>query len=502
MVIEAVFFLCFIIKWKEANGMSNIVVDDDDMEDFKKVIQAIIEDGKELDVRRLICGWFYDAPWGLIRHDNMLELLAMCFFHGKPSKLSPTQLKMLKDFIQLQESTWGISFPPGYTKGLAYRDHIGQRLRAVHRPLALYLWVEGMHFLAGLILRCLGFTRYQGAAFDYWLRMPSVTAQDPAKAKVAKHMNGCNGVVNVRRAVENATARINGLDADTKVTADIAALTAACGETSPPVTPIKCEVSCAESQVEQVRQGAVAQVFVHGLGLGLGLYLPFLANMLHFRRTKIGTSTHKKTESGNPTADRVVHRNDSTVALLVDMPNVSHRLWGRKAPTLKQLADQLAAVLDLHGIDGAHFIGHSFGTFLLARLCKKFPSKVLSATLIDPVCFGLYTPEIITAIVYCNPFLSCIRYFLVARELQVATTLCRDFQWYHFNLWRDELPAKTLVVLSAKDTIVPVDHVSKILTGTHAQVLWLEGEHGRFMACPNAQSQIVTWLDNAHKASA
>lgn len=46
------------------------------------------------------------------------------------------------------------------------------------------------------------------------------------------------------------------------------------------------------------------------------------------------------------------------------------------------------------GSSGAHFIGHSFGTIVLAWLVNKRPDLVKHATFLDPVCFLLMKPDI------------------------------------------------------------------------------------------------------------
>ena len=66
----------------------------------------------------------------------------------------------------------------------------------------------------------------------------------------------------------------------------------------------------------------------------------------------------------------------------------------------------------------------------------------------------------------------------MARDVHHATSVCRSFFWSQLNLWPDQLPAQTLVVLSGKDDLVPVEATMKMLTGERPDVeLLLHKEH-------------------------
>jgi pimeloyl-ACP methyl ester carboxylesterase len=56
-----------------------------------------------------------------------------------------------------------------------------------------------------------------------------------------------------------------------------------------------------------------------------------------------------------------------------------------------------------HGFKSAHFVGHSYGTFVVSRFCKRYPSWVHSATFVDPVCFCLYLSHLVATFVYKKP---------------------------------------------------------------------------------------------------
>ena len=52
-------------------------------------------------------------------------------------------------------------------------------------------------------------------------------------------------------------------------------------------------------------------------------------------------------------------------------------------------------MLDRLGYEVAHFVGHSFGTAVLAWIARKQPSRVASLAFLDPICFLLYRPTVV-----------------------------------------------------------------------------------------------------------
>jgi pimeloyl-ACP methyl ester carboxylesterase len=40
-------------------------------------------------------------------------------------------------------------------------------------------------------------------------------------------------------------------------------------------------------------------------------------------------------------------------------------------------------------------VGHSYGTLVASRLVKRFPERLHSLCLVDPVCFGMYMPHLL-----------------------------------------------------------------------------------------------------------
>jgi len=101
----------------------------------------------------------------------------------------------------------------------------------------------------------------------------------------------------------------------------------------------------------------------------------------------------------------------------------------------------------------------------MAWMAKKAPQHVSSMTFMDPVCFLLIKPDVCYNFMYrepADPTQLLINYFL-AKELYIAHSLSRNFFWFQNQLWPEELPCPTLVVLNGRDSIVPAHSVRRYL---------------------------------------
>ena len=47
------------------------------------------------------------------------------------------------------------------------------------------------------------------------------------------------------------------------------------------------------------------------------------------------------------------------------------------------------------GFSRAVFVAHSYGTFVLARIVKRFPSAVHNVVMLDPACLMLAAPQLL-----------------------------------------------------------------------------------------------------------
>ena len=227
-------------------------------------------------------------------------------------------------------------------------------------------------------------------------------------------------------------------------------------------------------------------VFFHGVGMGLVLYIPFLRTLLATARS-----------DGRP-RDVVV----------MDMRWVSMRLTNH-VPTVDEVADdfQRALTRTYGAARGVQLVGHSYGTFCCARVVQKFPELVSSVCLVDPVCFLLIMPDILSNFLV-NPPRSpwqhgiaayardLIRIVFCSREESISHAFCRDFYWHQYTLWFDQLPRRSTVVLSAEDEIVPSAALRRYLTHPLYRrqirtIWWPHFDHAAFLGCQASVQQVA-----------
>lgn len=179
-------------------------------------------------------------------------------------------------------------------------------------------------------------------------------------------------------------------------------------------------------------------VFCHGIGVGVFQYLNFIG-MLSER-----------------CSDRTI--------FLVSLPHISTRIKA-DVPSSGEMVASLTDMLASWRHPRAHFIGHSFGTVVLAWMVLRAPSLVSQVTFIDPVCFLLVKPDVCHNFIYRKPATPTQLFFnfFGARELFIAHSLSRNFFWFENLLWPEQLTMPALVVLSGKDSIVPAHSIRRYL---------------------------------------
>jgi len=228
---------------------------------------------------------------------------------------------------------------------------------------------------------------------------------------------------------------------------------------------------------KKLTQDDTPVVLVHGIGAGLMPYLG-LIRMLRYL----------------PPANR------PPALFLVELPHISMQLH-ETIPTSWQTTDAIRSALARYGgWQRARFIGHSYGTYVVAWCIKQCPSLVAGAILIDPVCFLTFTPTTAYSFLYKKPVTTeeHMIYFFVSREPFVAHTLTRHFWWWENCLWAEEVRDIPVVAyLSGQDMIVSSTAVRRYLLKHNIQaVCFPELHHAQFILDPKAMKEIVSCVVN------
>jgi pimeloyl-ACP methyl ester carboxylesterase len=205
---------------------------------------------------------------------------------------------------------------------------------ALHRPLLVYLLAGLLDMGSDCVIRCLGFRRLRVGGMSFWVRRGQPPPPSPPR--------GGGG------------AR----------------------QQPPPQEP--------------------PIVFVHGVGLGLVTYLPFLRGLFAMSR----------------------HR----AVVLLELPHVSMKLGIDRFPGIQLIADLTEQALQQLELPAALWVCHSLGTFVFAGINRLKPHLIDSVVLIDPVCFMLWEATTMNNFCYCDPVtpMEIVQQYHVCRELLIS----------------------------------------------------------------------------------
>jgi len=177
--------------------------------------------------------------------------------------------------------------------------------------------------------------------------------------------------------------------------------------------------------------------FVHGIGLGLIMYIPLIDALL---------------ETGRP-------------IFLPEIPYVSgFRPWQSPNAVLQPavVCGTMTAMLATHGYMRAAWMGHSYGTTWLSYLCKYAPHVVAAVLFLDPICFCLHVPRLTKSFVYMKPDPGTISY-MVRTDVTINWTIQRSFPWAWVILFTEQIDFPASVFLSEKDALVPAKTIEDYL---------------------------------------
>lgn len=178
-------------------------------------------------------------------------------------------------------------------------------------------------------------------------------------------------------------------------------------------------------------------VFVHGIGVGLIVYIPLIDALL---------------KTGRP-------------LFFPEIPYVTaFRPWQSRHSVLQPavVCNTMSAMLASHGFLKGVFIGHSYGTSWISYMCKYASHSVAAAMFLDPVCFCLHVPRLTKSFVYMPPDPGTVSYF-VRTDLMVNWTIQRSFPWAWIILFTEQITVPCSIFLSSKDALVPSEVVEKYL---------------------------------------
>ncbi|KAI0473489.1 hypothetical protein GGR56DRAFT_534264 [Xylariaceae sp. FL0804] len=224
-------------------------------------------------------------------------------------------------------------------------------------------------------------------------------------------------------------------------------------------------------------------VFLHGIGIGLSTYVPYLARLnppSHGQRGQVGI-------------------------IAVELLPISFRLTG--APLDKaEFLRQITAIVEAHGWQRFVLAAHSYGTVLATHMLSSptLNPRIESAVLMDPVSILLHLPDVAYNFTRRRPrgANEWQLWYFASMDPGVAHCLGRHFFWKENIVWKEDLvrvgapPSaadgdsggvdggslptrgkgrRVAVCLSERDLIVDTATVAQYLAGNGQ---WWDPNHG------------------------
>jgi len=211
-------------------------------------------------------------------------------------------------------------------------------------------------------------------------------------------------------------------------------------------------------------------VFVHGVGIGLATYLPFLLQLVRQKQ-----SSHR-------------------TIMLIELPHVSMKLNVETVPTMKQIADYTEEAMTLFRLKPAVWIAHSLGTFVFAAVNRLKRHLVNSVVLLDPVCFLLYEATTMNNFCYCTPTtpIEIIQQYHICKELTISHYFHRHFWWQECVLFSRDIPPNCVIFISELDNIFDTSRVIEYLNMAGSDVRILPGQgHGEWLVHWKSTARIL-----------
>lgn len=124
----------------------------------------------------ILSRWFHNAPPQSLYRGNLEEWMAWAFFDGDILSLPEQERAEVSELVDLMENTMKYKFPKGYSNIRSMRLTLDP-LQSSQRPFIYYAAVYGVHIIAAIVIRLLGFEKQnvQGQVFHY---RPSTKTND------------------------------------------------------------------------------------------------------------------------------------------------------------------------------------------------------------------------------------------------------------------------------------------------------------------------------------
>jgi len=112
-----------------------------------------------ISIDEFLSGWFHGAKVSDIPIENMKEFVSYGFYCRKPEELTQDERQQVDYFLKETAARWNMAFKRGYDETLSFKGHTLEPLRALHKPLIFYFFMEILAIFCHLVLLAWGFRR-------------------------------------------------------------------------------------------------------------------------------------------------------------------------------------------------------------------------------------------------------------------------------------------------------------------------------------------------------
>ncbi|OBZ69286.1 hypothetical protein A0H81_10886 [Grifola frondosa] len=322
----------------------------------------------------LATGWFFSPPADGIKRENMVEWLLWALFGVHLDGLREEWVEELEGYIQMIEKLLGREMENGWDKEISCMKVSLDPVVMLHRPLIWYSIVAFIDTVTGLQLMWHGFKHFTASGWNFCF--------PPRLFTFFSRSSHHPDLVYWYRPHRSTTKH-----------------------------PI---------------------LFLHGIGIGLWPYVPFLAELA----------------AEDPDVGIIAMENLSMSMRMCSPP-----------PTREALLDAITYVLDTHDFDHVVVAAHSYGTVTAAHMLRDpaLSERVSAWLLVDPIPFLLHLPAVAYNFVYRPPRTAneWQLWYFASRDPDIARALARHFFWAQNILWKEDLVGRRVaVILSERDQIV------------------------------------------------
>ncbi|KAI0893660.1 hypothetical protein F4806DRAFT_475361 [Annulohypoxylon nitens] len=318
------------------------------------------------DARRYLQMWFLGADESEIRRDNVRDFILWAFFDRRPGNESEEEDAELDGYMDGIEKLLGRRLEPGRGKAEGLRLTLDE-VETQYRSIAWYFVVGLVDFASHCQLAWSG--------FHYHAQSPSriLSVIPPRLQDLFPHKYSESEELSYWYRPHTATGKL----------------------------PV---------------------LFLHGIGVGLYTYVPFLAQL--------------NSESGKQDGQGQIG------IIAIEILPISFRLT--KEPLRRpEFLKQIATILDAHGWDRFVLVSHSYGSVLATHMLRseELADRIASAVLIDPVTILLHLPDVAYNFTRRRPRKAneWQLWYFASMDPGVAHCLGRHFFWKDNIVWKEEL---------------------------------------------------------------